>query len=92
METIKNPVCEQNPQINYEAKEQTEILNKIRKDVLSEKEDFVIENLYYGGKTGVNIASQIGLSPARVHAIHHHAIKKLKKRINTINYEWGEAK
>lgn len=72
---------EQNPQISYETKEQIDILNKAIITTLTEREEFVIESIYFSNKSLVDIGREVGVTGNRIMQIHEKALKKIKKRL-----------
>lgn len=72
---------EQNPQISYETKEQIDILNKAIITTLTEREEFVIESIYFSNKSLVDIGREVGVTRNRIMQIHEKALKKIKKRL-----------
>ena len=59
-----------------------EILNQIKK--LSDKERYILENLYIKDRTQVSIAQELGCSNTAVGKIKKNAIKKIRKGGRTL--------
>lgn len=57
-----------------------EILNQIKK--LSDKERYILENLYIKDRTQVSIAQELGCSNTAVGKIKKNAIKKIRKNLD----------
>jgi RNA polymerase sigma factor (sigma-70 family) len=82
-------INEQNPQISYENKEQIDILNKTIVTTLTEREEFVIENIHFSNKSLADIGREMGISRERVREINLKAMGKIKNKLLKINKTGG---
>ena len=48
---------------------------------LSKKEQFILENRFFVGKTQMEIASEIGISQAQISRLEKGALKRIRKQL-----------
>ena len=48
---------------------------------LSKKEQFILENRFFIGKTQMEIASEIGISQAQISRLEKTALKRIRKQL-----------